>query len=321
VLGAITRFTFVGLTLYLLCAVALGISVKDYGAVADGVTDDSGAIQLAINSANGDEIVLPAGSYFVGHPLSITQATTLRGVSREAVVLIPGSVGSDVIDINTNAAVHLVNFSIRSQSKQTGGSFVSVTAPAPLINSSSEFSNLWLVGGYCGFSFLNAALWRMKDCTIENCTLGAEVQDLAHYDAGDSLITASNFLGGNYGVLQTSSGGLRIENSKFNGCATGYCLSLLPGAATGDLFVVGCSIEGTTSAGIAMFNQGAGSFANVIISGDEFEAVSGWAITSFSTNGQTWLHNVRITGCTFLLGPGAGSVCLTGADNFFIDHN
>lgn len=43
------------------------VSVKDFGAVGDGVTDDSAAIQAALNavgaSTNGGTVVLPAGSY------------------------------------------------------------------------------------------------------------------------------------------------------------------------------------------------------------------------------------------------------------------
>jgi hypothetical protein len=48
---------------------------QDFGAVGDGVTDDSAKLQAAINaciSAGGKELVLPAGNYKVTSPLQIT---------------------------------------------------------------------------------------------------------------------------------------------------------------------------------------------------------------------------------------------------------
>src|ERR1700740_2504195 len=39
------------------------VDVKANGAAGDGSTDDTAAIQSTIDGANGDEIVLPPGSY------------------------------------------------------------------------------------------------------------------------------------------------------------------------------------------------------------------------------------------------------------------
>jgi hypothetical protein len=49
------------------------ISVKDFGAVGDGVTDDTAAVQAAIDS--GEPIVFPAGSYACG---PLTQSTNFQ---------------------------------------------------------------------------------------------------------------------------------------------------------------------------------------------------------------------------------------------------
>jgi len=53
------------------------VSVKDFGAVGDGVTDDTIAIQAAIdavNSAGGGKVVVPAGIYIIG-------AVSVAGIS------------------------------------------------------------------------------------------------------------------------------------------------------------------------------------------------------------------------------------------------
>ena len=45
------------------------VSVKDFGAVGDGVTDDSAAIQAALNSATA--LYFPTGNYFIGTTLTL----------------------------------------------------------------------------------------------------------------------------------------------------------------------------------------------------------------------------------------------------------
>jgi hypothetical protein len=64
------------------------VSVKDFGAVGDGVADDTVAIQAAINfaSANnlGYEVFFPAGTYRTTSVINITGSVTIRGVYARA---------------------------------------------------------------------------------------------------------------------------------------------------------------------------------------------------------------------------------------------
>lgn len=60
----------------------LVFNVKDHGAFGDGVTDDTGAIQAAINAAfaiTGSIAFLPAGVYVVSAPLTLPPQTALYG--------------------------------------------------------------------------------------------------------------------------------------------------------------------------------------------------------------------------------------------------
>jgi len=59
------------------------VSVKDFGAVGDGVTDDTAAIQAAIDYAfalNGADVFFPAGNYRCG-VLTMRQNVSLRGMA------------------------------------------------------------------------------------------------------------------------------------------------------------------------------------------------------------------------------------------------
>jgi len=53
------------------------ISVRDYGAVGDGVADDTLAIQAAINYAKGRTVFLPAGRYLITAPIELNTSTAI----------------------------------------------------------------------------------------------------------------------------------------------------------------------------------------------------------------------------------------------------
>ena len=52
----------------LIYATEVSVDVRAFGAVGDGVTDDTAAIQTAINSlTTGQRLIIPAGSYKITH--------------------------------------------------------------------------------------------------------------------------------------------------------------------------------------------------------------------------------------------------------------
>jgi hypothetical protein len=56
------------------------ISVKDFGAVGDGVTDDTAAIQAAVDATpKGTTIYFPAGTYAVSDAITINKPLVVRG--------------------------------------------------------------------------------------------------------------------------------------------------------------------------------------------------------------------------------------------------
>jgi parallel beta-helix repeat protein len=91
------------------------ISVKDFGAVGDGATNDAAAIQAAINAASNNQTVLfPAGTYAVGSAgllMSAKTDVTLLGQDAKIKLTAPatqtvlGSVTSIVLDSCTRSGI------------------------------------------------------------------------------------------------------------------------------------------------------------------------------------------------------------------------
>lgn len=64
------------------------VSIKDFGAVGDGRTDDTAAFKRAVVEAAGKVILIPAGTYVLSDRIEYTgTGTVLRGESRDTTVL------------------------------------------------------------------------------------------------------------------------------------------------------------------------------------------------------------------------------------------
>lgn len=85
------------------------VSVRDYGAVADGVTDDRAAIQSALNAASGKCIYFPGGTYIISSFLNLKASNSclLGGPSVRIENTYPGFDGyqNDGIRIGTASAL------------------------------------------------------------------------------------------------------------------------------------------------------------------------------------------------------------------------
>jgi len=140
-------------------------SVTDYGAVGDGVTDDSVAIQNAVNDNNG--VFFPSGTYKVGTPIVLKSNNTLFGEGASSVVLYTGSVTSQ-------------------------GAFFANSGSSSAYIENLSISNLKVLGqvATAGFSeFVHLiSLHGVRNCLIERCVVEGF--------RGDGIILGSGDLAG-----------------------------------------------------------------------------------------------------------------------------
>lgn len=272
------------------------INVKDHGALGDGTTDDTAAIQAALDSVPdaGGHVHFPAGTYLVpaggltcdervkitgeGMGVSLVHMTALTGTL--LTLAAPWSVVEDIGLTHPLGATRDANL--------TG-----------LYCSARDFTHLHRVqvsGFLKGARVLNGIYFTIDGCSFRDFhTAGLELSYASAGDAGDSTVSNCTFdrtgaetLTGGTGLLWTSGGGLRLSNNKFNsppGTARVFenpvRFHLADGVFTGVLMVEGNSIEGFSGKGVSLERAGAGAVNNsVIIVGNE---ISGYYDASTQT--------------------------------------
>ena len=95
----------------------LVLNVRDYGAKGDGTTDDTAAIQAAINAAvaaNGGQVFFPTGIYLVT-TLSMKPYVTLQGAGSQSsnatkLSILKGTGGSDMVTLPTTGDYFFMRF-------------------------------------------------------------------------------------------------------------------------------------------------------------------------------------------------------------------
>lgn len=171
------------------------VSVKDFGAVGDGVTDDTAAIQAAANS--GKSLYFPAGTYNKSAAINFSASDIAVYSDSNAVV-------NDTANGYTSFIFAASSTNITVQ----GLAFFGVTT-------SSAASS-----GYAIFVLENSAKVRVKDCTFAGYTGGIA----ALVNVNDIEVSGCRFADmayipaagvGGYGVLAEACSGVRILNNYF----------------------------------------------------------------------------------------------------------
>lgn len=214
------------------------VSVKDFGALGDGVSDDSVAIQNAINavtSAGGGNVVFPPGTYLLNTGIVCTgNGVTLEGSGEYATIIMCAFVSGDIISIGDGTAnpnnCTVSNLSITSSVSKTSGAAIrfrnghsikaqNIRMDANLYTGfqvdggAEQFLyyienfeiNSGTYGIYCGGAGFPQDVW-VSDGIISNCTnSGILLKNISGF-----YFTNIDVLGCANGVASFPSGGDRV---------------------------------------------------------------------------------------------------------------
>ena len=288
------------------------VSVKDFGAVGNGVADDTAAIQAAITATQGSTVALffPTGNYKISSTLSITGAAAFIGASNNSVTISWTSTSLTVFNVITDSACAWQNLKFSGPAVPVSGSVIALAGTTH--NSFSTIYDCTFSNSYNAIYCTSAYALKISNCYFYNfIRYGVHIQNTYNVDAGDSSISNCIFsgpLGGtNVGVYQESSGGLRLVNNKFNTGAYNYKLSLSTGAITTDLIISGNSFENANVANIQLTGNTSGTFSNTAITGNQFALAP---ISILVNWGYYGLSKTTISGNVFALSA-AGTACIS----------
>ena len=300
-------------------------NVKDFGAIGNGSTDDTAAIQAAITATQDSRgaLYFPPGTYKVTSTLTITGSLRIYGEARYGTSITWTNTTLNVITVTTPNQVAFEGLTFTGPAVATAGAILTLTATANH-NSSSYIKNCTFVLGYNHIVTTNAYVWVIDGCTFSaQVNYGVYVSNTFNVDAGDSSIINCVFSGSTAGtaILQVSSGGLKIKNNKILSGSYAYRMVLASGAVTSICLIEGNSIELQTTASISAVTSGGGAaFTQLLVSGNQFAQTPKAVALNDAAN---FLKYISITGNTIALSSAASATgfSITNASNFIVQGN
>lgn len=274
------------------------VNVKDYGAVGDGVANDTASITTAIAAAENAILMFPSGTYLVdGDSLAISATTVVVGQPGATLKLKSSLVSVKLLEIEAtgdDVSISNLDFDLNQPTTDTWTNIaVQVTAASNITFDDCKITNsastafpavnngygVYLNGSYdsilvnnCSFELHRYAVVTEpsssgQDVTVQNCTFN----DLA----GDGV--EINVPTGSCENVTVVTSTFRNIGSNNVGRGFGVGASGAVGSTITDILVTGCSFYGVDNQGIHIED----GCKRVNITNNYFESCGTASATSF----------------------------------------
>ena len=305
------------------------VSVKDFGAVGNGVTDDTAAIQAAINyaiSSGGIRLNIPKGTYIVSSTIALAglNNTFIYGDGQDNTIIKTNATTGDVF---YNSGMSFYNtfrdFSITSSVTRTSGAMIHVKGERR-----SMFDRLKISKHFDGINFEGAEITFLKNSIIVDPTgagtaiiIGSTVLQqsvsalcLDTVTTRGTSDTISSPIVGNYGIWVHQSDAIYAVNCDIGGNAINDMLidgGAFPQGRNANHYFQQCWFD-ATAGGDCVKVTGSGSLVNC-----SFDNcwISGGGILAPYNNEACGIYldaitqgyqNIQFTGCKMHSSAGAG---------------
>lgn len=270
------------------------ISVKDFDATGDGITDDTAFIQAAINAAIANsfsELHFPArssGNYYkVTSPLVISEPISIRGAGKEAVVImgVGMSAGEYIFDFDCAAVdsvdhISISGLTIRSLDGVPNGIRMKNVAYV-------DCSDVNLFNVYDGITFDGTRCFSHNYDNISPVQIGRNtIRWPAAFNGGGHFAFNGSTFSGDVGMAVVAGAiidGISLTSINFEQCDTHA--AVINGTVAG-LSISGCRTEANDSTDFVFAPTGANEYiGGLSITGSIFLASDAGAATRIYLGG------------------------------------
>src|SRR5437660_1707551 len=202
--------------------------VRDFGAVCNGVANDTVAIQNCINAAQAagtDSIVLLHGNSFINAALNITSPVTIKGAGKSNTFLTSNNHAASIINFNPssqNCSVQLIGFGAYYTSLPSGTSVPGIAfGNSSFLNTDCIIYDVAVVNAGIGIYMLNSFANRILHCNITGYwQAGIRINSPLLPDGGTCWIQSCFINNGlanpiNYNVWWNNGGGIILTGNFF----------------------------------------------------------------------------------------------------------
>lgn len=298
------------------------VSVKDFGAKGDGVTDDTAAIQTAINyaatfgSGFGGEVVFPTGQYRYTTITISNSGVSLRGEGKAALVKTTAA-GNGLLVIGPSGRIYGINISNLSFSAgvtQTSGAAIYMTNTGQCKLDNVTFTN-FPFANWRGFQSNNVSQITMTAMVSQNCVdSGFVVTDMIDLYVSSSRSDANGLHGW---FFDTCSGVYFADVTAFSNNGAGFFMQHVAAGVIAQsnnfYFMTACVADTNGSNNWTMNDLTQSELTACWASSQKNTSTN---LNGFALNGGC--ANIELNGCLAFTNNNAGLLALNGATDIVV---